>query len=320
VGKNEYLSTVLVPSPLKPTTSYPQSLSTLNKLFRVIHNLPTPVNNVVWEKSWDYLLIMAPQLKSLILSLVPPLALKAIREITLFLTGLKPGKISDYQNSELINSIILKHKKFQESFSKNNELNISDFRTIYGLLLAVNKNKINIVDFGGGPGTHYTIARKILPDVQFEWNIIETPKFVEEARKRNNSEIKFFSELGSITSLIDIMFTSSALQYTPDPIKSLSSIVERKARYLIITRTPFTQLAKIIGTQNSLLSENGPGESLKQTIDKVVTYQITVENIDLVEKIIKQHYNIKLKVVEETNVLKINKTNIDYYGYFCELK
>ena len=270
--------------------------------------------------SWDYLFIMVPQLKSLILNLVPPLVLTTIRKTTLFLTGLKTGKISDYQNSELIDSIILKHKKFQESSSKNNELNISDFRTLYGLLLAVNKNKINIVDFGGGPGTHYTIARKILPNIQFEWNIIETPKFVEEAKKQNNSEIKFFSELNSVTSLIDIMFTSSALQYTPDPIKSLSSIVEKKAKYLIITRTPFTQFGKITGTQNSLLSENGPGESLKQTINKIVTYQIIIENIDLVEKIIKQYYTIRLKIVEEKNVLKVNKNNIDYYGYFCELK
>jgi hypothetical protein len=52
VGKNEYLSTVLVPTPLKRTTSYPQPLSILNKPFRVIHNLPTPVNNVVWEMLW----------------------------------------------------------------------------------------------------------------------------------------------------------------------------------------------------------------------------------------------------------------------------
>jgi putative methyltransferase (TIGR04325 family) len=263
---------------------------------------------------------MVPPLKDLILGLVPPMVVKMIRKTKFFVIGIRHGTLSDYQNLELINSVISKHKEFQKTFSKNKEIDISNFRTLYGLLLAANKNKLTIVDFGGGPGTHYTIAKKIFPDIHFEWNIIETPKFVEEARKQSNSEINYFSDLNSIKSPIDIMFTSSALQYTPDPFKTLSTIVEKKAKYLIITRTPFSKQSKITDIQKSLLSENGPGEPLKQITNKIVSYKITIENIDLIEQIINQEYSIKLKIIEEEKVHKLKGIYIDYYGYFCELK
>jgi putative methyltransferase (TIGR04325 family) len=162
-----------------------------------------------------------------------------------------------YNNLALNKSIIKKTIVFSRLKSPN-EYDINFQRTLDFLEFIKKKKLKNIIDFGGGAGYHYFIAKMKLPDFNFKWLVIENRTMVKLCNKKlNYKNLFFFNSLNTIKKT-DVFFSSSAINYTKDPIKTIKSIIKLNAKYLYFTRTPLAENQSLGFKQISLLSDNGP--------------------------------------------------------------
>jgi putative methyltransferase (TIGR04325 family) len=181
-------------------------------------------------------------------------------------------------------------------------------------------------DFGGGGGYHYTIASKALGNdsVNLKWHIVETTEMVKEAQRISTDYLKFYdgiAEAAKDFETIDLVFTSSALQYCPNPVIILEKLIALDAKYLFLTRTPFVESTRnIISTQTSNLSANGPGPLPKGFNDKKVTYPITYVSRKTIENILTKKYEIRFITDEGESIFGLRKEKISINGYFCVRK
>lgn len=231
-----------------------------------------------------------------------------------------------YSNDQLTQVVVKKNISFQKNMTANNFLSSDATRTLLSLGPALNSNHLRVLDFGGGGGYHYTLARHVLGNkCDIKWNIVETDSMCKSGAAISDQSLKFFSDIQSAKAdlgFIDLILTSSALQYCPDPLTSLNDLLSISSKYIYITRTPFFKgNKKITSIQSSMLSHNGPGELPAGYVDQEILYPISFLPLHQVEEAINQRYRIRFKVIEEAANLFIEGEPVNtYYGFFCELK
>jgi putative methyltransferase (TIGR04325 family) len=117
-----------------------------------------------------------------------------------------------------------------------------------GLLRAAveNDNILRVVDFGGSLGSSFRQCKPFLSSLQIlDWRVVEQPAFVERgAQCYQTGELKFFATIESAAQgpRPTVTFASSSLQYVSNPHQVLNELCETGSDFLIIDRTPFTDL------------------------------------------------------------------------------
>lgn len=232
-----------------------------------------------------------------------------------------------YQYPNLVNVVIEKNKIFKEKLAQSPEFDLGSMRAVMAVGLSLTGKKISVTDFGGGGGSHYQIARKSFnKSIAFDWRVVETPSMADAANKAISADgLKFFNDIRSSVleaSPCDLLIASSALQYCHSPANTLRDLVGLGARYLFITRTPFSLGAQtLISTQRSMLSENGPGAMPPGYVDEIIEYPITYIPKFEAEEIILSQYKIIFSLIEEPASLFFDNLAVNnYYGFFCERK
>jgi putative methyltransferase (TIGR04325 family) len=231
-----------------------------------------------------------------------------------------------YSQQDLTEVVVKKNIAFRKSITHDCYFNGDANRTLLAISFALNLNSLRVIDFGGGGGYHYTLAKHVLSDkCDIKWNIVETDSMCLSGAVIADKSLKFFNEIDiAVADLgnIDLVLTSSALQYCPDPLAYLKKLLSVSAKYVYITRTPFySGTEKIISIQSSMLSHNGPGTLPIGYEDREILYPISFIPLDQVEKAIQEKYTVRFKVLEDSANLFIDGTPVNsYYGFFCELK
>lgn len=271
-------------------------------------------------------------MKKIIKDIIPPIFLRLLLKSSApeaffsFDEATRSSKNSTYEQEELIDVVLKKNEIFRTLPLSNQLLNSDAVRILMAIGLARNNNKINVIDFGGGGGNHFTIANIGFSDsVVFDWNIVETPKFVEKARKFNVPNLRYFDQLKEAVEVlpqIDLLLVSSTLQYCPDPIGMLQQLTMTGAKYFYLTRTPFNSGAETIySTQSSWLSKNGPGSLPAGFEDRKISYPIGYASRSKVEEVLEARYEILFKADEgEAPAFKVRGEKINMNGYFCRLR
>lgn len=271
-------------------------------------------------------------MKKIIKDIIPPILLRlflkspAPKVFVSFDEAARSSNNSTYEQDELIEVVLKKNEIFRALPFSNQLLSSDAVRILMAIGLARNNNKINVVDFGGGGGNHFTVANIGFSDlVAFDWNIIETPKFVEKARQFNVPNLRYFDQLRSAVDVlpeIDLLLISSTLQYCPDPIGMLHQLTMTGAKYLYLTRTPFNSGAETIySTQSSWLSKNGPGPLPIGFEDRQISYPIGYASRSKVEGVLRAKYEIVFKADEgEAPAFKMKGQKISMMGYLCKLR
>ncbi len=231
-----------------------------------------------------------------------------------------------YSMNELTEVVVKKNLAVKELIKKDACLSSEATRTLLGIGFALNSKSIRVLDFGGGGGYHYTLARHALGDeCQIKWDIVETESMCQAGVAIANEHLKFFSNISAAAAdlgYVDLILSSSALQYCPDPIEYLKGLLAVSAKYIYITRTPFLNGENtLVSIQGSMLSHNGPGPLPDGYVDQQILYPISFVPLNKVEALIKEKYNIRFKVLEDAANLFIDGQPVNpYYGFFCELK
>jgi putative methyltransferase (TIGR04325 family) len=232
-----------------------------------------------------------------------------------------------YSNSDLVKVVIEKNIIYKNDLRQSKLLfDLGTLRTLIALSLS-NKNGImNVIDFGGGGGYHYTIASKVLGDeyTKLTWHVVETTEMVKEAKRIANERLKFYDDITEAAKnleIIDLVFTSSALQYCQNPLVALRKLTDLNAKYLFITRTPFTESTdELITIQTSYLSANGPGALPQGFRDKKIKFPITYASRHAIENILTKKYEIRFMTAEEDSAFGFTNEKINMNGYYCVRK
>jgi putative methyltransferase (TIGR04325 family) len=230
-----------------------------------------------------------------------------------------------YQNDELVKVVVEKNVLLKEKLDQEPIFDLASLRTLIALGASRKSDKLNVIDFGGGGGYHYTLSNIALgPNNHISWNVVETPMMSKEAKRLENEKLKFFDNIADAKNSlgdVDLVFTSSALQYCPNPLRFLQDLVEINAHHLFITRTPFIEgYNELITIQASQISSNGPGPLPSGFTDRTITYPITYVSRKAVEEILKKKYDIRFMTDEGEGVFGLNGEMVTMNGYFCVRK
>lgn len=232
-----------------------------------------------------------------------------------------------YEEDSLVMVVYEKTKIYRDALLSGKPL-LSDIRslsTFAGLNLAISGSDLNVIDFGGACGAHYFFSKALLGSrVGLHWHVVETTAMVNAARSLEDGQLKFYDDLEKAKNAlgrVDIVFTSSTLQYVPRPYETLQRLTECGAAHIFITRVGLSTLpGDMIIIQAANLSANGPGPMPAGMKDGVIKYPVTFARKDKFEEIISRNYQIKIMLNEDKRVYAAGKHSIDLYGYFGSLK
>lgn len=109
---------------------------------------------------------------------------------------------------------------------------------------------LNVVDFGGGLGTHWRVARGwqgTLPPMR--WRIVEQGHFAAAGRERSSDPSLQFDDslweaLTALGGAPDLLIASSVLPYLEQPRRQFAEFLACRPRYLLLDRMPFLESGK----------------------------------------------------------------------------
>jgi putative methyltransferase (TIGR04325 family) len=162
-------------------------------------------------------------------------------------------------------------------------------------LLAGKGDSVRVLDFGGACGGHYFAARRMAPSTRFEWCVVETDSMIEHARRLEGGGLCFAGNVASAETLlcgVDLVHSSSTLQYLPVPETGLAELVAIGAPVMALTRLSLTDGEPFTVVQRSRLSRNGPGSLPRGFRDCTVAYPLTILNRSRFEAALCLEYEI----------------------------
>jgi putative methyltransferase (TIGR04325 family) len=153
-----------------------------------------------------------------------------------------------YQDQKLIEYYV-DNMRSSEPWNKwklsgKTEAQLSERETVFLLFLMIaladlKKDKIFILDIGGGNGYFAHVARKMLPHIELNWLILESEGCANAYKQFESvSNIRWTHELGNETTP-DITIFSCSLQYLEKPFEVLDHAIAI-SRWLLLMRLPLT--------------------------------------------------------------------------------
>ncbi|MET4197519.1 hypothetical protein [Bradyrhizobium sp. LA6.12] len=163
--------------------------------------------------------------------------------------------VQGYENPELVETIFLKTINYSPD---------SDWPLVAGMN--------TVLDFGGGAGLHYKVARRQCPDIR--WAVVETPAMVQRAKELGTDRLMFFERIDQAADwlgTVDLLHSNGAIQYVPDALETVRTLCSVRPATLAWYRVPISEEIRR-EVQTSYLSDNGPG-SLLASREKLVRYE-----------------------------------------------
>jgi len=108
---------------------------------------------------------------------------------------------------------------------------------------AINKGKLNVLDFGGSLGSKYFQCKFFLDALEkVTWNVVEQQHFVRTGQKHlQTNNLRFYETVEGCVAEgpPDVVLLSSVLQYLQDPIFILQKLLALNSSFVILDRTCF---------------------------------------------------------------------------------
>jgi putative methyltransferase (TIGR04325 family) len=220
-----------------------------------------------------------------------------------------------YGNSDIARVVLEKTTRFRDALQKRSDRGVllstpSDLSVGMLYRLATVAPDIRVLDFGGACGTHYFIARALLPpSCRLRWVVVETPTMVEAASELTDQELSFSSgvqDAAATLKSVDLVYTSGALQYLKQPDVGLRALVSVGARHILLNRLALTKGDHdVIVVQRSPLSWHGPGEFPIGIRDRMVDCPMTFLKESSLFEILREHYELVATFPDASGVLPI---------------
>ena len=228
-----------------------------------------------------------------------------------------------YEDDSLVSVVYEKILRYKESIFRQQPFvcDTASTRTLIAVCLAARHDTVSVVDFGGACGTHYFVAKRILAShMNLKWHVVETSKMAARGRALEDGNLRFFDDLAVATEgleRVDLLLSSGALQYVPDPYRVLNAFVAARAEHIFLTRLGLSTTGQdVVTIQRSMLSSNGPGPLPPGMCDGHAQYPITFLRKEKVEQALAAAYSIEIQFDEDRHAYRVGDLSIDMYGYF----
>jgi len=233
--------------------------------------------------------------------------------------GIFSWNIKNYESNKLNSYIINKTKKNIKLIDGKN-LKINQLRALHFSWFIKNNNFHKVLDLGGAAGYHYFLSKGFLgKEYKLDWNIVENSTMANLCKKKIKiKELFFFDNILKVKKKIDIVFSSSSINYFPDPKKILNDLLNFPCKYYYFTRTPLSSKKDLDFDQFSKLSENGPGKLFIKN-DEFIKYRNKILTKKNFEKIITRHCKILFSFKDEEKSL-FYQEKVNSYTYILKKK
>jgi putative methyltransferase (TIGR04325 family) len=101
------------------------------------------------------------------------------------------------------------------------------------------KSSLRMLDWGGGIGHYYLIAKSLLPNIAIDYHCKDVPVLANYGQTLF-PEAKFLSDESYIFDQFDFILASASLHYVEDWKRLLDTFVECSNGYILLTRLPIT--------------------------------------------------------------------------------
>ena len=138
-----------------------------------------------------------------------------------------------YDNVEWIN----KQKYRVENFEKEKEISIARNSLLINFVNSLEKDCVQIVDYGGGFGLSY-LPLVASTNKRIKYHIVEVPGVSKEAAKlyADNEDVSFYSNFSDLKNLdFDIAYIRTSLQYAKDWIQVLDSLTSLSPENIVLS-------------------------------------------------------------------------------------
>lgn len=115
---------------------------------------------------------------------------------------------------------------------------------IFGYVLARvswKKDRISMLDWGGGLGQYYLIAKRLMPDIKIDYTCKETLEMCECAKKIHTTGVFTNSSNFVFNQKYDFILASSSLHYEKDWKKLINCLAQSTKGHLLVTYQPFVE-------------------------------------------------------------------------------
>jgi putative methyltransferase (TIGR04325 family) len=102
---------------------------------------------------------------------------------------------------------------------------------------AQDRQRVSVLDWGGGVGQYFPLARALLPEVQIDYHCRDVPVLTAVGRELL-PEVTFYEDDSCFDRGYDLVFAGGSLQYVEDWQGALRTLARATQRYLLLTRTP----------------------------------------------------------------------------------
>lgn len=104
-------------------------------------------------------------------------------------------------------------------------------------LAAQGRPRLSLLDWGGGIGHYYVLARALLPETPIDYECRDLPRLVAHGASLF-PEQRFRPATEPLEGVYDLVMASSSLHYSEDWRQTLADLARVTGEYLFITRLP----------------------------------------------------------------------------------
>ncbi len=122
-------------------------------------------------------------------------------------------------------------------------------------MLATQK-PLRILDFGGAAGTDFRNLMSAIPDsAELDYQVVDLPEVCAASRCRWKGEkrICFSEEMPKDGEQFDLVYSSWAVLYVPEPLSLLDRFAKYNARAILLVNAPFTRHASFVRVQTNYM-------------------------------------------------------------------
>jgi putative methyltransferase (TIGR04325 family) len=147
------------------------------------------------------------------------------------------------------------HEVAEAEDVSTDDLGAHNLAMSYGYVVALaagSRQRLSILDWGGGLGHYYLLTRALLPGTELEYHCRDTPAMVAEG-SRILPQVAFHSDDRCLARGYDLVLASSSLQYSQEWKERFRELARAADSWLFVTRLPVvTESASFVVLQHAL--------------------------------------------------------------------
>jgi len=118
--------------------------------------------------------------------------------------------------------------------------NVMNFAYVLALA-SKGKSKISVLDWGGGIGHYYKIARSLYPSLEIDYTCKDMPKLCEVGKKLIPEASFVTDEKDCLSQKYDLVMASTSLHYSKDWRRVLGRLIQCANQHIFVTRLPIAE-------------------------------------------------------------------------------